>query len=456
MRRSCRSRWPFGALLVWAVATAAPQDFALLDDECEGDFCLRATLVGGVRADEARLTLCQQATGEAYHVVLRGGRLRVVKHTQAGEVPLADWRPVPASREGGCRLTVQRCAGEIRVLAGGQLAAVAHDASLTGGRTGTWASSPRAVWTDVRFQPMEPVYLTDDFMRAADYAGNWMPLSGRWSLEGIRGEPQPPPPDQTSNPFAYRGATDAEAPALSAVGYWFWTDYSVAVAVRPQSRGAIGLCAYVQDERNYLAFQWTAGLAEGSKRLVRVIEGAMTVLTEAPGGYERGQWYWLELRASGGEVAAFVDGREACRAGNTAFGLGRAGLLVSGKGAASLFDDVQIASRGASDRAAPFPTDTEVPKHYVGDEIMKRWTTQQWSWREGNGQPKTYWHHGRFFGDPTVSLPLASALPNGGRVGGIVCANAEDDQRGGTGWRSPAATRARRGRSSGMGSRLPP
>ena len=35
MRRSCRSRWPFGALLVWAVATAAPQDFALLDDECE-------------------------------------------------------------------------------------------------------------------------------------------------------------------------------------------------------------------------------------------------------------------------------------------------------------------------------------------------------------------------------------------------------------------------------------
>jgi len=314
-----------------------------------------------------------------------------------------------------------------------------------GGRLAVGVTTGDLEWGEVSYQPIEPVWFADDFMRSGGQGGEWEPLCGDWRVQGPGDDRRFGLGRVGANPFRYEGHTEGEAAALTAVGYWFWDDYTVSAAVRPRGEGAVGLCAYLQDAENYFLFRWTVrseprsaaewrpdgtlqsgvpDYPQGTQQLVKVWAGRETVLAETLGGYQPNQWYRLALRVFEGQVAAFVDEQQVLAAEDPAFGQGLAGLYVGSHRAE--FDDVQV--EGVQD--GPLGPDYQrprVPLAFVTDPVMHSWATEAGWWtplRDG------FWHQGDFFSDPGLRFPLPERWPLRGRLRAALAAAEPSFDRG--------------------------
>lgn len=312
---------------------------AFLDDEaepsCNLDFSLARGASGSFRAvfdrQDARnfYALDLDGSGARFSIV-QSGQSRVL-----GSAPVA-W-------QGQNRVTLQRRPFEMQLLVNGRVALRAFDATWTRGKVGTSSSG---AWkaARVRLQPVEDVRFDDDFTREGGGGdSDWTTPVGKWALSAASTHISARTADMSANPFAY-GAEQSSKWALAGAGRKFWNDYDARVAVRPQSGGQVGIAAYVQDPKNYLAFTLSARTdnSPGTRRLVLLRDGKETVLAQAKGGFVAREWMQIGVRTSPGYIEALLDGAPVLRAPIEAFGQG--GVALLSRGAPSLWDDVSVRS----------------------------------------------------------------------------------------------------------------
>ncbi|HIE51665.1 MAG TPA: hypothetical protein EYP85_07875 [Armatimonadetes bacterium] len=418
-------------LPIWAgVQNSREWAYRFLDEECGSSFSVRGELRvanGWAAGAEARLAFNWQDQAHYYCLYLRQGKAGFSKVREGQIQPLGPTVALPPlPPEGTLSFTLQRRPGKIRLICGGETLLKVEEGEFTRGRLGVAVSSSDLQWAGVLYQPVEPIYFADDFMRSSRYAGDWEEVFGFWKVKGPAAT-WTPRVGAPANPFAYEGQGDREGKALTTVGYWFWDDYSLQAAVRPRREGAVGLCAYVQDAANYFLFRWTAGLGpQGKRQLVKVKGGREIVLAEEAGGYEPQQWYTLRLQGVEGNWRAFIDGHLALSAQDSAFGQGKAGLYVEGSRAD--FDDVVVESvteGGEARREMPSPP--PIAEAFIRDRLMRQWATEVgwWEWT-----PTGFWHQGDFFADPCLRLPLPVQWPLQGTIRAVIGAAEPAEDRG--------------------------
>jgi len=342
--------------------------------------------------------------------------LRSGKDPSAKPVAAVDWQapdtPAP--------LLIRRRPGLVSVVAGATEVLHVRASSAPGGAVAVCAGG--VTLSDPVCQPVAPAVFDDDFMREAGPATLWTPVSGTWTNVGVGDE------EYSINGFYYLGRSDQTA--LATAGDWFWEDYSLSAAVRPNAAGTqvgrtvrstvsppsakagdaqVGLCALVQDNGDYLAFVADPASAASPKlRLTRTLSGAQTVLAETDGGLTPGQWYRLGLRLHDGTLEALLDGETVLTCPDPEVRGGGVGLLVSGGSAR--FDDVVVrpnseAIRVPRDEGSPV---AELPPS-LGPHDTLTWGSPATPWEADPEHPSILWHDGFFPGDFDLSLKVRPA-----------------------------------------------
>jgi len=258
---------------------------------------------------------------------------------------------------------------------------------------GCLAMKPGAVSVgDPYIQPVAPVRFADDFMRASNSESPWTPVAGEWRQVGVGNEAY------SINGFCYIGKSDAQA--MATAGDWMWENYSVSVAARPDTEGAVvGVAGLMRDETDYVALlsgpEWT--------RIVRVLGGEEAVLAEMPGGCLHGSWHRLALRADRHELEGSIDGVSILTCANPTVRSGVTGLIV--KGGTARFDDVIVQP---SDELLIAPRNeggsvAEIPPS-MGPHDYMTWANPGALWSAHRVGGDLLWHAGDFLGDLDASM----------------------------------------------------
>ncbi|HID06178.1 MAG TPA: hypothetical protein EYP10_03420, partial [Armatimonadetes bacterium] len=269
------------------------EQFEFLDEQCESMFSIRATLTRQNDADGMAVIVFNWSSSKSgYCLTIRRRKVRLSSfHKGKWKQLKSSVIPSRFEHEGKLLIIIHRREKFLSVIVGDTIVIVSTHPGPSGGRVGHWATGGYK-WVAVRYQPAEPIRMSDDFMRLPDEPSPWEVVKGTWNLQTARGEPRVPPARLIANPFTYRGISD-KGVALTVTGYWFWVNYAVAASVKPEGKGSIGLCVYYRSPNDYILFRWTHGLATGKRELVLVRNGKEEILAQSDGGYERGQWYWL-------------------------------------------------------------------------------------------------------------------------------------------------------------------
>lgn len=336
-------------LLGLLMLSAGPEVWAAQfgDEECEGEFDLRATVVVGSPSRTAAGELLYHFTDERNYCVLKVTRtgLRLARIAQ-GRATVLGTAPRRLTR-GNHTLVLKRREWRVTVIWDGRVVLRAFDAVSTGGKTGVQSTGTGIGLKPPRYQPTEPVYFTDDFARTENRSDLWTTLRGDWGLQQTKGQ-------YSSNRFSWLSRDKGEN--LCASGNWFWDSYKCRVNVKATTARSVGVAAYVQDADNYLLVRWTpkTPAGPGRKELVQVVGGKEKVLAHATGGFYPGQWHTLGLSVRGGRLHGRFDGNQALSATTPFFGQGKVGLYARGR---AQFDDVHAEAtdgfRETFDRSAP-------------------------------------------------------------------------------------------------------
>lgn len=370
--------------------------FRFLDEAADGEYSLLCPLtIWG--EGELRIAFDATEAGALSYLRLADGRATLYRVAQGVAEAVGEGQPFTAA--GDVEVTLQRRAGRVRIIAGGEVITDVPWDGAPGGRMGV-SSRGGFIPHEPLLQPTAPAFLADDFTREREEMADWVTHRGafRNTMVQARGAD----PERSANPFSLRAEADAEA--LCTTGDWFWDSYQVSASVKPRGVEAIGLCGYVQDEANYIALRWRAGQDDEPKarQLVLVRDGQETVLAQAPGGWKPNEWYRLELRVVPGRVEALVDRDPALAAETTAFGQGGVGLWV--RRGEAFFDDVLVAGPEYLDDIRTH----EINPVFLADSTMasEEVFLPRGFWCPGSAEGE-YWHWGAFFDDATVTVPLA-------------------------------------------------
>jgi len=322
-----------GAIPAGAAPDAAPE---LQDLPATYQLTFRAVSPSGRGA--ARLKLNLSAAGEGYALAVdpddvtlsklgAGGR---EERLAAGGTGLTDARVHPVT------INLIRRNGSLDVLEDDRLIMDVEDDSFSGGN-GSVSTTGDAAVTDLRVQPLEAIYFTDDFMRQPKEPGEWTYESPGWEIQTVGIV------ERGANPFSLE--CSPHPTALASTGYSFWNNYAFEVAAKGSQGSVIGACVGLKDARNYYLFRWSEG-PTGAMELQRVVDGKSTTLARSAGGFIPGIWYLLRVSLTGGRLVAEVDNQAALTARDTTFGEGKIGLYSAGGGQKTWFDSVLVRPAG--------------------------------------------------------------------------------------------------------------
>ncbi|MGD9498638.1 MAG: hypothetical protein AB7Y46_20255 [Armatimonadota bacterium] len=325
---------------------SAEDDLTAVEEAIEGPYALVGTLhVAEPATLDVLVLLDRQASGDAYAVRLSPAQVSVERVVGGKSAAIGRTRSYGRfEADTDLELTVRRDGWRIEVILDRQVLARAYDATLQGGQVAYRVRGGEI--PDAMLQPIGEVFMTDDFMRAADAQGTWEPIQGSWKTQSLRVDEQRDrmEAEKSANAFSYYGQA-TEVPAIACSGWWFWDNYSVSAAVRPVATDPLGVVAYFQDPENYIVARWTSALGQGGDadrlQLLAVVGGQSSVLAEAAGGHLPGQWYRIELRVCDGLMQALIDDEPRLIAQADLFGQGRPGLYCEGTGG-TFFDSVRV------------------------------------------------------------------------------------------------------------------
>lgn len=315
---------------------------AFLPDPGEGDFDVTGSLKV-TAADPAGQVLFnwQDKSKDHYVLSLAKGTARFQSVIGGKTTPLGNPASLKLAKGQTVSFTIQRRAWRMALVWGDRVLLQAYDSRLAGGKVGSAAT--KAVWEDLRVQPVGDIVMFDDFVREEGAQSLWEPQSGTWQSRTLRDDEQAAreEADKSANAFSYFGTGSPHG--ITVAGYWFWDRYAFEAAVKPVGSGAAGLVCHYQDEQNYVALRFSDRLgaaADGNRlQLVAVRGGKAAVLAERPGGYLSGQWYKLRLEVCEDRIVALVDGEPRLTVRTPVFGQGQIGLYVESKDGA-FFDDI--------------------------------------------------------------------------------------------------------------------
>jgi hypothetical protein len=325
----------------------------------------------------------------------QGVELGVGKTAPGKRIASAAWS-LPAD---GAQFLVRRRPGRLSVLLGAKEVLQARVSAPLGGAVPARSGSVAFVEPPI-CQPVAPAVFGDDFMREPGSETPWIPLSGSWGNVGVGDE------EYSVNGFYYLGK--GAPPAHARAGDWFWEDYSLSVAVRPNAPGTlVELCALVQDGGDCVALsaQATAEGDPGRVRLIHRVGGEERVLAEQSGGLTPAQWYRLAVRVGEKTLGAFRDGELVFSAPNPEARPGGIGLRV--QGGSCRFDDV-VVRPAAEPIGAPHgegSSQAELPSA-LGAHDMITWANPAMPWEANPQHPERLWHWGLFPGDVQWSLKV--------------------------------------------------
>lgn len=370
---------------------ALPAGFAMLEPEASASY--HVTGATGTQPVALLLNYWNSANQLRLDLTASGATFTRLAAGQATTEKL------PLGLPAGATFTVKVRDGAVVLLAGGKLATWPIP-QLTKG-----LAAVKGAAGEVLYQPTEPVYFADDFMRTDDSDGGWETAGGRWHTAPVQN------PDMGANPFSFKVEPKGYAAALQ--GFPFWDEYRADVALRAGGgQGWIGVGCYAQDADNLLLFQAKVGNAATPSpdgfRLVRREQGRDTVLAAAPGGVARGQWYQVRVKVEGPWFGAFVDGQKVLVTTDRTWAGGR--LALAADGVEARFDDVVVEPCGAPDERGTRLV-ARVPD-YAGTMDLDSWAGPATPWEPDPASGGLFWRRDTFFGDVGMRFDLTD-LPDG-------------------------------------------
>lgn len=343
---------PLLALLSFSIGICeapAGEPSALVGNDVPGSFALRGQLAvqhSSLRGSEILLAIHHKGASPYLELSIQPDRAVLSEANGSARQELARGS-LPELRP-NTPFNLFRDDSRLVLTVGGRQVLTGHESTVSGGRIGVRQIGKGLSIASGSFQPRDEIYFTDDFTRAEGHQGEWETLSGEFALHEIKASKYS---QQVYSANAFRWGSVSEVRSLAATGHWFWQNYYFAVSVRPTGTGTAGICAWFQDEQNYIAFRCESGKAQARSRLVRVRDGKTTVLAEGDRHLETNQWYRLDIRAVEGNVQARIDGEAACTADLEDWQCGGIGLLAEGDSVQ--FDDVSVVSTDGFHSSSP-------------------------------------------------------------------------------------------------------
>lgn len=331
--------WIGGALLLPMLGGQKPSlldlgapEWTWIEESCATDFRLRVEFraADGEALPLAWIALNYQDPQRTYLAELgpQGGRF--LKVDEGGIRPLGE--VTETSKELPVHLPAEvilkRDEWEMSLVVAGRRVAWAYDEDYRGGRLGL-AVGAGIHFEEPVYQPLEPFFFTDDFMRAEGSEGEWRVLRGRWRSGSPR-EGTAADPRLSANPFFYRATPDGSGVVLATVGHWFWDRYAVQAAVHLPTQGAAGLCGFLQDADHYLLFRVADPGPQARAQLLAIVGGQEQLLQEGPWPTSPGEWVALRLEMADEWLEGWIDGQKVCAAENRWWTQGPAGLYLQG------------------------------------------------------------------------------------------------------------------------------
>ena len=320
-------------------------DYEFLEEPVSGEVDVRAELrIGNTWPDAAvaRIVFCYEDDDNFLYLQMAasGAMLAEVRDGEESVLATAATWPEP-TKPGVHTLTIKRRAWSIRVLCDRRTILTAYDQFSPGEKIGAAAREVKV--HDLHVQPIGEMMFNDDFARPPGEPNPWHTVSGYWQIRLPEARNNASEAAKTANPFSYV-ATGSEA--LTVAGSSFWDGYELRAAVKPVGEGAVGLAFYAQDPTNYLLFRvgvvnGEEGSGQGRAEMLRVVDGAETVLAEHAAAIETKKWCELSVRAHDGRLEGLLDGEVVCEARDDTFGEGKIGLFMQDCSKAH-FDDVAL------------------------------------------------------------------------------------------------------------------
>lgn len=245
------------------------------------------------------------------------------------------------------RLLLRRRDSVLSVILDGRYLLSALDGSLAAGSVAVPdEAAARVKPAPDGYQAVEDLYFTDDFMRTKDQQqlGVWRHGSGKWRFYSVLETNERADLKLSVNPFSLGLDSDGAAPATVLTGHPFWADYEFTASVRSRGDSWAGLIFSQRGEQDFYLLRCDLrGLPVAPRRieLVRVKDGAETVLEAGVAALAAEQWYRLGVRLRGPRVQCLLDqGVIFDRVEPEAVG-GPVGLWALGTRTECLFDDVR-------------------------------------------------------------------------------------------------------------------
>lgn len=276
-----------------------------------------------------------QDSANHYCLSLEGGRAGLFRVERGLLLPLTETE----LKRGGKPLLLKRRRSVVELYEGSERRLRFCDGTFRGGRVGLGGPSlKKALAASPRFQPVGPVYFSDDFMRGENEPGAWDCPSGEWKVKSLRN------PLRSANAFKFIGKTTGEV-AVALTGHWFWDRYECSAAFRSPDASPVGLFVGYQDKGNHFRCEWRGkhGSDVGQIRLVQVTDGEERELLAEPIGFAPGQWYLLSVVMVGDGLRVSVDGNEVGKVSLPGLIGGKIGLFTKSP-EGTLFDDVVVRS----------------------------------------------------------------------------------------------------------------
>lgn len=450
-----RACWILAALAVsvWigpTLAQESPSAYTYLEEPVpEGAFDLTFQLQIPVNTPPgtwAEVLLASPAERQGYVVRFSATEIHLLRWPHSQPILLAQASVPLPPREAAYQWTIKCRPGRLAILCDHRLVLTADEPGAWSGRVG-WAVLTEGVQvTDFRYQPVEEIYFSDDFMRADGQSGDWQAVVGHW--ENVAAETRP---DLNANAFVYQAQAQPEA--LAVAGYSFWDSYEFSASVKPVGDGAIGLVCNYQNPGHYLLFRWfsfTSSIPRGQrKQLLLVRGGEPQVLAWADGGFVPDQWYRLRVRTVSGTVQCWVDDVCVFDVDGSKLSDGTPCLLPSEGGVGlyayqmvgARFDDVVVESIGPDPvpgaGAWSWSSEPRLVEQFRQEDTMKGWASPGGAWVPPptglslpRWEPEPLWHKGDFFGDYEIELTFRNLKPRAGTAQAILCGDLADPKSG--------------------------
>ncbi|GAF69792.1 unnamed protein product, partial [marine sediment metagenome] len=143
-----------------------------------------------------------------------------------------------------------------------------------------------------------------------------------------------------------------------------WTHYWVTLTISSDDNDAVGLMFRYQDDNNYYRFSWDK--QRSYRRLIKKVNGIVTLLTEDNVPYVTGQDYQLEVVAQGSTLEVYIDGTPIFSVTDNSLSSGTIALYSWGN-AGSYFDDILVENLSMVNLAPVISSVTATPST-ISDE----------------------------------------------------------------------------------------